>query len=90
MNPNERDFDGATPLHYAASQGHCGVVDWMLKEGGARIILDNLGGSPLHTAAEFGNNKVSGLRCTAVWVYSLHRLSSERVILQSSCVFSNL
>ena len=33
----------------------------MLKEGGARIILDNLGGSPLHTAAEFGNNKVSGL-----------------------------
>ncbi|XP_070208044.1 espin-like [Littorina saxatilis] len=61
LNPNERDFDGATPLHYAASKGHTELVDWMLREGGARIILDNLGGSPLHTAAEFGNNKVSRL-----------------------------
>lgn len=58
LNPNERDFDGATPLHYAASQGHKDIVQWLMKEGGARIILDNLGGSPLHNAAELNQNQV--------------------------------
>ncbi|XP_052226892.1 espin-like [Dreissena polymorpha] len=51
-NPNDRDFDGATPLHYAASQGHDLVIDWLMKVGGAKVTLDNLGGSPLHNAAE--------------------------------------
>ncbi|XP_053378616.1 espin-like [Mercenaria mercenaria] len=51
-NANDRDFDGETPLHYAASQGHALVIDWMMKMGGARVTLDNLGGSPLHNAAE--------------------------------------
>lgn len=59
MNPNERDFDGTTPLHYAASKGHSHVIEWLIKEGGARIILDNLGGSPLHSAAQLGQNKVN-------------------------------
>lgn len=59
MNPNDRDFDGTTPLHYAASMGHSEVVRWLMKEGGARVTLDNIGGSPLHTAVEFGEMKVS-------------------------------
>ncbi|KAL8581845.1 hypothetical protein ACOMHN_010219 [Nucella lapillus] len=58
LNPNERDFDGATPLHYAASRGQEPCLDWLLREGGARIVLDNLGGSPLHSAAEFGNDRI--------------------------------
>ncbi|KAK3599557.1 hypothetical protein CHS0354_035794 [Potamilus streckersoni] len=53
-NSNERDFDGATPLHFAASQGRYRIVDWLMKNGGARVMLDNLGGSPLHNAAETG------------------------------------
>lgn len=58
-NPNDRDFDGATPLHYAASQGHALVIDWLMKLGGARVTLDNLGGSPLHNAAENNQEEVS-------------------------------
>ena len=57
-NVNERDFDGASPLHYAASLGHAEVVRWLLTEGGAKVTLDNLGGSPLHNAAEVGCLKV--------------------------------
>ena len=57
-NPNERDFDGATPLHFAASRGHYRVVEWMLQQGRAKVTLDNLGGSPLHNAAEVGNLQV--------------------------------
>ncbi|CAL1531045.1 unnamed protein product [Lymnaea stagnalis] len=56
-NPNDRDFEGATPLHYAASRGHAKIVEWMLKDGGAKITLDNLGGSPLHNAVELGEVK---------------------------------
>jgi len=58
-NSNERDFDGATSLHYAASQGHAAVIDWLMKEGGAKVTLDNLGGSPLHNAAESNQLQVS-------------------------------
>ena len=58
-NPNERDFDGATPLHYAASRGQYKVIDWLLREGRAKITLDNIGGSPLHNAAETGQIRVS-------------------------------
>lgn len=57
-NVNERDFDGASPLHYAASLGHIEVVRWLLTQGGAKVTLDNLGGSPLHNAAEVGHLKV--------------------------------
>ncbi|XP_035828393.1 espin [Aplysia californica] len=53
-NPNDRDFDGATPLHYAASRGHAHLVCWMMRHGGFKVTLDNLGGSPLHNAAELG------------------------------------
>ncbi|WAR15214.1 ESPNL-like protein [Mya arenaria] len=52
FNANDRDFDGVTPIHFAASQGHAQVIDWLMKVGGAKVTLDNLGGSPLHNAAE--------------------------------------
>lgn len=58
-NSNERDFYGATPLHYAASQGHALIIDWLMREGGAKVTLDNLGGSPLHNAAESNQSGVS-------------------------------
>ena len=54
---NEPDFDGASALHFAAGRGYVRVVEWMLLHG-ASITQDNLGGSPLHDAAEHGQVKV--------------------------------
>ena len=57
LSPNDRDSDGATALHFAAGKGHAHILEWLL-ENGAQIILDNLGGSPLHDAAEHGRLQV--------------------------------
>ena len=57
-NPNERDFDGATPLHFAASCGQTKVVEWLLQMGGANITIDRTGATPLHNAAEIGQLQV--------------------------------
>ena len=54
---SDRDFDGATPLHFAAGQGHVEVVMWLL-EMGAKVTKDTLGGTPLHAAAEHGQLQV--------------------------------
>lgn len=58
-NPNDRDLDGASCLHFAATNGRAAVVAWMIKTGKAKVSLDNLGGSPLHNAAELGHYEVS-------------------------------
>uniref|UniRef100_A0A3Q3WTZ0 WH2 domain-containing protein n=1 Tax=Mola mola TaxID=94237 RepID=A0A3Q3WTZ0_MOLML len=49
----DRDGDGATPMHFAASRGHAKVLSWLLLHGG-EIVTDNWGGTPLHDAAENG------------------------------------
>lgn len=51
VDPNLRDGDGATPLHFAASRGHLETVRWLLKHG-ARLSLDKYGKSPINDAAE--------------------------------------
>lgn len=51
VDPNLRDGDGATPLHFAASRGHLSVVRWLLKHG-AKLSLDKYGKSPINDAAE--------------------------------------
>lgn len=58
-DPNERDFDGATPLHFAASCGQAKVVEWLLQSGGATISMDKTGATPLHNAAEIGQLQVN-------------------------------
>ncbi|CAB1329531.1 unnamed protein product, partial [Coregonus sp. 'balchen'] len=49
----DRDGDGATAMHFAASRGHAKVLSWLLLHSG-EIITDSWGGTPLHDAAENG------------------------------------
>ena len=51
VDPNLRDGDGATPLHFAASRGHLTAVRWLLNHG-AKLSLDKYGKSPINDAAE--------------------------------------
>lgn len=51
VDPNLRDGDGATPLHFAASRGHLAAVRWLLSVG-AKLSLDKYGKSPINDAAE--------------------------------------
>ncbi|NXD86765.1 ESPN protein, partial [Halcyon senegalensis] len=50
---SERDAEGATAMHFAASRGHAKVLSWLLLHGG-EITADGWGGTPLHDAAENG------------------------------------
>lgn len=51
VDPNLRDGDGATPLHFAASRGHVDCVQWLLRHG-AKLVIDKFGKSPINDAAE--------------------------------------
>ena len=73
---NERDFSGSTPLHYAAASGQSDCLTWLLKNG-ASITLDNLGGSPLHDAAEQGHLEV--MECHLIFLLLLKHLASVAV-----------
>lgn len=54
---SERDAEGATAMHFAASRGHAKVLSWLLLHGG-EITADAWGGTPLHDAAENGELEV--------------------------------
>ena len=54
---SEKDKDGATAMHFAASRGHAKVLSWLLLHGG-EIAADLWGGTPLHDAAENGELEV--------------------------------
>lgn len=54
---SERDAEGATAMHFAASRGHAKVLSWLLLHGG-EITADGWGGTPLHDAAENGELEV--------------------------------
>lgn len=61
MSLSERDQDGATAMHFAASRGHANVLKCLLLHGG-EIAADHWGGTPLHDAAENGELEVRRAR----------------------------
>jgi len=43
---------GATPLHRAASRGHVGIVEMLLRHKASVDVKDTEGNTPLHMACE--------------------------------------
>jgi hypothetical protein len=54
-NPNARDAEGMTPLHYAAYRGDAAVGAALLRGGAEPNAKDSLGMTPLHAAAFEGH-----------------------------------
>lgn len=50
-NPNERDKDGRTPLHFAMENGELVVSALLLDHGADLFACDNKGETPLDAAA---------------------------------------
>jgi ankyrin repeat protein len=50
-NPNVRDAEGMTPLHYAAYRGDVAIGEALLRGGADPNAKDSLGMTPLHAAA---------------------------------------
>jgi len=62
-NPNLGDYDGRTPYHLAAANGHVEILEYLLEEANGNINLrDNFGCAPLTDAERNGQHE------TAKWL----------------------
>lgn len=78
----DRDGDGATAMHFAASRGHAKVLSWLLLHGG-EIVTDSWEGTPLHDAAENGELEVCGAFQTLCRALRIELITSARVIFKN-------
>jgi len=54
-NYDLRRADGLAPLHYAASEGHVGLIDLLIERNANINIKNTSGATPLHEAARSGS-----------------------------------
>ncbi|XP_055496600.1 60 kDa lysophospholipase isoform X1 [Leucoraja erinacea] len=52
------DYDGRTPLHVAACEGHLQVVQYLLKHGATVYAKDRFGNTPLKNAVKFRHHEI--------------------------------
>ncbi|KAJ8290383.1 hypothetical protein GJAV_G00012170 [Gymnothorax javanicus] len=52
-NLSMEDYDGRTPLHIAACEGHFNAVQYLLSKGATVYARDRYGETPLHNAIRF-------------------------------------
>jgi len=52
---------GATPLHFAARNGHKDVAELLVVKGAAMNTKDDDGRTPLHMVADIGHNGIAEL-----------------------------
>eukprot|EP00731_Ephydatia_muelleri_P029522 Em0021g45a len=58
MSIRIRADDGATAAHFAAAGGQVQCLEWILDHGGSAYDRDDLGGTPVHDAADQGQTVV--------------------------------
>ncbi|KAJ8399152.1 hypothetical protein AAFF_G00415310 [Aldrovandia affinis] len=57
-NLSMEDYDGRTPLHIAACEGHLNVVQYLLSQGATVYAKDRYGDTPLRNAVRFRHKDV--------------------------------
>ena len=60
-DPNAKDNDGLTPLHWAAGYNLSNAAQSLLRSGANPNVADKMGITPLHQAAGSAAVAVSGL-----------------------------
>lgn len=59
--PNDRDYFGYTPLHWAARHGQFEAARLLLQHGADPAVQDANGETPLHRATQWGHGLVANL-----------------------------
>ncbi|KAJ9676731.1 hypothetical protein PVL29_021977 [Vitis rotundifolia] len=60
-DPNKTDYDGRSPLHFAASKGYEDITDFLIEERVNIHLSDNHGNTPLLEAIKNGHDGVTSL-----------------------------